>query len=127
MAIAPLMGVCSSALQYDITDDGRVTGIRFAGGCPGNLEAVARLAEGLPAEAVISRLEGIQCGSKPTSCPDQLARALKRELGRARGVTKREAGEGKGTFKKVPFPLPRTPLIPLNSSPFIESPDGFFP
>ena len=46
MAIAPLMGVCSSALQYDITDDGRVTGIRFAGGCPGNLEAVARLAEG---------------------------------------------------------------------------------
>ena len=54
MTIAPLMGVCSSALQYDITDDGRVTGIRFAGGCPGNLEAVARLAEGLPAEAVIS-------------------------------------------------------------------------
>ena len=82
MAIAPLMGVCSSALQYDITDDGRVTGIRFAGGC---LEAVARLAEGLPAEAVISRLEGIQCGSKPTSCPDQLARALKRELA-ARGA-----------------------------------------
>ena len=80
MAIAPLMGVCSSALQYDITDDGRVTGIRFAGGCP-----VARLAEGLPAEAVISRLEGIQCGSKPTSCPDQLARALKRELA-ARGA-----------------------------------------
>ena len=75
----------SSALQYDITDDGRVTGIRFAGGCPGNLEAVARLAEGLPAEAVISRLEGIQCGSKPTSCPDQLARALKRELA-ARGA-----------------------------------------
>ena len=76
MTIAPLMGVCSSALQYDITDDGRVTGIRFAGGC---------LAEGLPAEAVISRLEGIQCGSKPTSCPDQLARALKRELA-ARGA-----------------------------------------
>ena len=50
MAIAPLMGVCSSALQYDITDDGRVTGIRFAGGCPGNLEAVARLAEGLNEE-----------------------------------------------------------------------------
>ena len=85
MAIAPLMGVCSSALQYDITDDGRVTGIRFAGGCPGNLEAVARLAEGLPAEAVISRLEGIQCGSKPTSCPDQRARALQRERA-ARGA-----------------------------------------
>ena len=83
MAIAPLMGVCSSALQYDITDDGRVTGIRFAGGCPGNLEAVARLAEGLPAEAVISRLEGIQCGSKPTSCPDQLPRFSLRYAPRA--------------------------------------------
>ena len=95
MAIAPLMGVCSSALQYDITDDGRVTGIRFAGGCPGNLEAVARLAEGLPAEAVISRLEGIQCGSKPTPCPDQLARALTGELA-ARGAY-RSATRGGGT------------------------------
>lgn len=118
MAIAPLMGVCSSALQYDITDDGRVTGIRFAGGCPGNLEAVARLAEGLPAEAVISRLEGIQCGSKPTSCPDQLARALKRELGRTRGVTKREAGRGEGTFLKVPFPPPPDPPHPSKLFPF---------
>lgn len=112
MAIAPLMGVCSSALQYDITDDGRVTGIRFAGGCPGNLEAVARLAEGLPAEAVISRLEGIQCGSKPTSCPDQLARALKRELAARGRNEERSGGGGKGTFLKVPSPLP------LNSSPF---------
>ena len=111
MAIAPLMGVCSSALQYDITDDGRVTGIRFAGGCPGNLEAVARLAEGLPAEAVISRLEGIQCGSKPTSCPDQLARALKR-------------GKGKGTFKKVPFPFPPpSKLFPFLLNPLMV----FFP
>ena len=85
MAIAPLMGVCSSALQYDINDDGRVPGVPFAGGGPGNLEAVSRLVEGLPAEAVISRREGIRCGSKPTSCPDQLARALKRELA-ARGA-----------------------------------------
>lgn len=103
MAIAPLMGVCSSALQYDITDDGRVTGIRFAGGCPGNLEAVARLAEGLPAEAVISRLEGIQCGSKPTSCPDQLARALKRELA-ARGRNEERSGEGGGNLFKGSLP-----------------------
>lgn len=112
MAIAPLMGVCSSALQYDITDDGRVTGIRFAGGCPGNLEAV------------ISRLEGSQCGSKPTSCPDQLARALKRELGRTRGVTKKKRGRGKGTFLKVPFPLPP----PSNLFPFLlNSLMVFFP
>lgn len=80
MPISPLMGVCSSSLQYNLTDDGRVTGIRFAGGCPGNLEAVSRLVEGLPAEEAVARLEGIRCGSKPTSCPDQLARALKREL-----------------------------------------------
>ena len=113
MAIAPLMGVCSSALQYDITDDGRVTGIRFAGGCPGNLEAVARLAEGLPAEAVISRLEGIQCGSKPTSCPDQLlSRMGLLSLPHAGRNEERSGGGGKGTFLKVPSPLP------LNSSPF---------
>lgn len=73
MAIIPLMGVCSSALRYEITADGRVTGIHFAGGCPGNLEAVSRLVEGLPAEEVAKKLEGIRCGNKPTSCPDQLA------------------------------------------------------
>lgn len=80
MPVAPLMGVCSRSLRYAVTDDGRVTGIRFEGGCPGNLEAVSRLVEGLPAEKVIALLEGVRCGSKPTSCPDQLARALKREL-----------------------------------------------
>lgn len=85
MAIAPLMGVCSSALQYDITDDGRVTGIRFAGGCPGNLEAVAALLKGFPPKPSFPGLKGSSGGSKPTSCPDQLARALKRELA-ARGA-----------------------------------------
>ncbi|MFQ8735319.1 MAG: TSCPD domain-containing protein [Bilophila wadsworthia] len=84
---------------------------------PGNLEAVARLAEGLPA-AVISRLEGIQCGSKPTSCPDQLARALKREL--ARAGRKRRRGRG-GNLR---FPSPPDPH-PSKLFPFIESPDGF--
>ena len=79
MPIVPLTGVCSSSLQYSVVD-GRVTGVRFAGGCPGNLEAVSRLVEGLPAEEVIAKLGGIRCGSKPTSCPDQLARALRREL-----------------------------------------------
>ena len=84
MSITPLMGVCSSALQYTLTDDGCVSGVRFSGGCPGNLEALSRLLEGVPAEEAIAKLQGIQCGSKPTSCPDQLARVLKRELaGRA--------------------------------------------
>ena len=114
MTIAPLMGVCSSALQYDITDDGRVTGIRFAGGCPGNLEAVARLAEGLPAEAVISRLEGIQCPrpaliSSPAPSSVSLPRAGRNE--------ERSGGGEKGTFLKVPF---SPPLIPLNFSPLLN-------
>ena len=65
MAIAPLMGVCSSALQYDITDDGRVTGIRFAGGCPGNLEAVARLAEGFPPKPSFPGLKGSSAAASP--------------------------------------------------------------
>ena len=80
MPILPLTGVCSSSLQYNVTDDGRVTGIRFAGGCPGNLEAVSRLVEGLPARDVIAKLEGIRCGNKPTSCPDQMAHALEEAL-----------------------------------------------
>ena len=107
MAIAPLMGVCSSALQYDITDDGRVTGIRFAGGCPGNLEAVARLAEGLPAEAVISRLEGIQCGSKPTSCPDPAPLSV--SLPRAGRNEERSGGGGREPLKRFPSPSPGPP------------------
>ena len=78
-------GVCSREMTVDVDENGIIQSCVIKGGCPGNLEAVARLAEGLPAEAVISRLEGIQCGSKPTSCPDQLARALKRELA-ARGA-----------------------------------------
>lgn len=94
MSILPLTGVCPSSLQYNVTEDGRVTGIRFAGGCPGNLEAVSRLVEGLPARDVIAKLEGIRCGSKPTSCPDQLARALKREL----GEEKQEQPEKKPLF-----------------------------
>ena len=76
MTIAPLMGVCSSALQYDITDDGRVTGIRFAGGCPGNLLGISRIVIGMKAEDVIERFRGTRCGFKSTSCPDQLSYAL---------------------------------------------------
>ena len=68
-------GVCSSKILFDL-EDGVVSNIRFVGGCSGNTQGVAALANGKPADEVISVLQGIRCGFKPTSCPDQLARAL---------------------------------------------------
>ncbi len=72
-------GVCSRSITFDIID-GKVTGVRFEGGCGGNTQGVARLIEGMPAEEAIRRLSGIRCGFKPTSCPDQLAKALQAAL-----------------------------------------------
>ena len=72
-------GVCSSAIEFEVKD-GKVTGVRFVGGCSGNTQGVARLVEGMDVHEAISRLEGIKCGFKPTSCPDQLAKALKQAL-----------------------------------------------
>ena len=69
-------GVCSSAIEFEVKD-GKVTGVRFVGGCSGNTQGVARLVEGMDVHEAISRLEGIKCGFKPTSCPDQLEKALK--------------------------------------------------
>lgn len=69
-------GVCSSGIEFEVKD-GKVTGVRFVGGCSGNTQGVARLVEGMDVHEAISRLEGIKCGFKPTSCPDQLAKALK--------------------------------------------------
>ena len=73
-------GVCSSAISFDIDDAGKVHDVKFQGGCSGNTQGVAKLVEGMPAKEVIARLEGIQCGRRPTSCPDQLATALKEAL-----------------------------------------------
>ena len=72
-------GTCSQNISFDITD-GRVYNVAFTGGCNGNLKGIGKLVEGMPVEEVISRLEGITCGFKPTSCPDQLANALKQTL-----------------------------------------------
>ncbi|HAP42621.1 MAG: TIGR03905 family protein [Spirochaetes bacterium GWD1_61_31] len=68
-------GTCSSSLSVRI-EGGRVVQARFEGGCPGNLEAIARLVVGLKPAEVVERLAGIRCGSKATSCADQLAQAL---------------------------------------------------
>ncbi len=69
-------GTCSSAIDFEV-EDGIVKEVKFIGGCNGNTQGVAALVKGMPVDEVISRLEGIKCGFKPTSCPDQLARALK--------------------------------------------------
>ena len=69
-------GVCSQQMEIEI-DGGKVTSLRVLGGCSGNLQGIARLVEGMNVDEVISRLEGIRCGFKPTSCPDQLAKALR--------------------------------------------------
>lgn len=69
-------GVCSRQMNIDV-EDGLITRVEVIGGCNGNLQGIARLMQGMtPAEA-IRRLDGIRCGSKDTSCPDQLAQALK--------------------------------------------------
>ena len=69
-------GVCSQRIEIDV-EDGCVQDVKFTGGCSGNLQGISRLVKGMPVEEVISRVEGIRCGFKPTSCPDQLAQALK--------------------------------------------------
>lgn len=72
-------GVCSRNISFDIVD-GKVTDVHFDGGCSGNSKGVASLVEGMPAEEAIRRLEGITCGFKGTSCPDQLAKAIRQAL-----------------------------------------------
>lgn len=69
-------GTCSGQITFEV-NDGIVSNVKFYGGCNGNLKGIAALCEGQRAEDVIAKLEGITCGFKKTSCPDQLARALK--------------------------------------------------
>ena len=69
-------GVCSRKMIIEI-DDGIVTDVQIMGGCNGNLQGISSLVKGMPVDEVIKRLEGINCGFKDTSCPDQLAKALK--------------------------------------------------
>ena len=70
-------GTCSRSIEFEIID-GKVQDVTFMGGCNGNLKGIARLVEGLEVDEVIKRLEGITGGFKSTSCPDQLAQALKK-------------------------------------------------
>ncbi len=68
-------GVCSSQIDLEL-EDGVIRSVSFTGGCNGNLQGISRLVTGMRAQEAIERLQGIQCGWKPTSCPDQLSKAL---------------------------------------------------
>ena len=73
-------GTCSQRIYFEI-EDNKVKNVSFVGGCNGNLKGISALIEGADVHEVISKLEGIRCGMKSTSCPDQLARALKEAIG----------------------------------------------
>lgn len=68
-------GTCSTMIDVELKD-GVIDSVKFTGGCNGNLQGISALVKGMKAEEAISRLKGIRCGFKPTSCPDQLAHAL---------------------------------------------------
>ena len=69
-------GVCSQLMEIEL-EGNIIRSLKVVGGCDGNLKGISRLVEGMDADEAIRRLEGIRCGLKPTSCPDQLAKALK--------------------------------------------------
>lgn len=72
-------GVCSQLIKLELEND-IIKHVEFIGGCNGNLKGIASLVTGMKAQNAIERIEGITCGNKPTSCPDQLAHALKQAL-----------------------------------------------
>lgn len=69
-------GVCSQLMEIE-TDGDTLVSVKVTGGCSGNLQGISSLVQGMKIDEVIAKLEGIHCGFKPTSCPDQLAKALK--------------------------------------------------
>lgn len=76
-------GTCSSQIDLEIDEDGILQDVMFYGGCHGNLQGIATLVRGMKASDVADRLKGIRCGYKNTSCPDQLATALRGALSNA--------------------------------------------
>lgn len=72
-------GTCSQGITFEIVDN-KVHNVQFIGGCSGNTQGVSRLIEGMDVQEAISRIDGIHCGPRPTSCPDQLATALKQAI-----------------------------------------------
>lgn len=75
-------GTCSQEMRVQLSEDNVIEKLEVSGGCSGNLQGIAALVQGMPAQEAVKKLKGIRCGFKPTSCPDQLARGLERELAR---------------------------------------------
>lgn len=75
-------GTCSRQIFFDL-EDNKVKNVKFIGGCNGNLQGIGLLVEGMDVNEVIAKLEGVSCGGRPTSCPDQLAQALKQAMAQA--------------------------------------------
>lgn len=73
-------GVCSMQITFELDEQDVVHNVRFLGGCPGNTIGIATLAEGQKAQDLITKLEGVDCRGRGTSCPDQLAKALKQAI-----------------------------------------------
>ena len=69
-------GTCSALIELEIDDEGRIADVRFRGGCSGNTQGVSALVKGMDAREAQERLAGIRCGFRPTSCPDQLSKAI---------------------------------------------------
>ncbi len=78
-------GTCSRAIHFDI-EGNKISNVRFDGGCNGNLKGIAKLVEGYTVEEISSLLQGITCGLKPTSCPDQLAKAVRQAQQETKGA-----------------------------------------
>ncbi|HJB59598.1 MAG TPA: TIGR03905 family TSCPD domain-containing protein [Candidatus Faecalibacterium faecipullorum] len=76
----PNQGTCSRMTRIELADDHTIESIEVVGGCNGNLKGIASLLKGMKAEDAIARMEGVTCGPKPTSCPDQIAKNLRRAL-----------------------------------------------
>jgi len=74
------LGTCSMATQVELNKDGTIQKVQVMGGCDGNLKGICSLVEGMDAQQAIARMQGIRCGRKNTSCPDQIALALKEAL-----------------------------------------------
>lgn len=80
-------GVCSRKMDIEL-ENGIIQSVAIAGGCNGNLQGICKLVQGKKAEEVVALLRGIRCGGKPTSCPDQLAKALENALAHAKEAKK---------------------------------------
>lgn len=76
-------GTCSQAIEFEIDENKVLHNVKFIGGCSGNTQGISKLVEGMDTTEVIKRLEGINCGGRGTSCPDQLSLALKVALEQA--------------------------------------------